>query len=62
MAIAFSLGDSQLEMLRKIFQDVDTKKTGVLSLVEFKNALHSHSDMADEEIIKIFESLDQVIT
>jgi len=58
MAIAFSLGDSQLETLRSMFQDLDKEKTGVLTIGEFKEALHAHSDMPDEEIIKIFESLD----
>ena len=29
-----------------------------MTIGEFKEALHAHSDMPDEEIIKIFESLD----
>lgn len=59
MAIAFSLGDDQLHTLRTIFQDIDTEKTGVLSLNEFKQAMHDHSDIPDEEVVKIFNALDQ---
>ena len=60
MAIAFSLGDEQLQKLRFMFQDLDTEKTGVLTLNEFKKAMHEHSDIPDDEVAKIFDSLDQV--
>ena len=30
MAIAFSLGDSQLETLRSMFQDLDKEKNGCI--------------------------------
>ena len=59
MAIAFSLGDEQLQVLRTIFQDMDSEKTGVLNMKEFKQAMHDHSDIADEEVEKIFNALDQ---
>ena len=60
MAIAFSLGDAQLQTLRAMFQDLDKEKTGVLSLKEFKDAMNAHSDIPDDEVVKIFDSLDQV--
>jgi len=62
VAIAFSLGDEQLQQLRLMFHDLDKEKTGVLSLQEFQKAMHEHSDIPDDEVKKIFESLDQVCT
>ena len=60
VAIAFSLGDEQLQELRTMFHDLDTEKTGVLTLQEFTKAMRDHSDIPDNEVENIFKSLDQV--
>ena len=60
MAIAFTMNQAQIDMLRECFCEMDKDHSGTLDLTEFSQALNKVMPLAGgEECKKLFASIDQ---
>lgn len=59
MVIAHKTTTTDIVELRKVFETYDTSKDGIISLEEFKAAMTSTGDYSEEEITKMFYTIDR---
>jgi len=56
--MAWSLTNEERAKVRKAFIEMDTNRTGAITLAEFKKVLESKFQLNDDEIAQTFKSLD----
>ena len=57
--IAFNLGEQDVAAMRSMFKEFDVEKNGVVTFAEFTQVMTAHGVMKDDEIQRVFASLDQ---
>lgn len=56
--MAWSLSNEERKQVREAFLELDTTRSGTITLPEFKQALHSKFQLNDEALEKAFHALD----
>eukprot|EP00928_Gymnodinium_smaydae_P053651 TRINITY_DN37592_c0_g1_i1.p1 TRINITY_DN37592_c0_g1~~TRINITY_DN37592_c0_g1_i1.p1 ORF type:complete len:550 (-),score=123.44 TRINITY_DN37592_c0_g1_i1:129-1778(-) len=56
--MAWSLTNDERKSVRQAFLEMDSERTGVISLGEFKQVMESKFHISDEQAAKVFASLD----